>query len=54
MDLSFAFHPATLGSSTKHTIYAFSIYIVEMVYLSLEMECEKNENKQKEAEIGPF
>ena len=32
----------------------FSIYIVQIVYLSFELECEKNENKQKEAGIGPF
>ena len=25
-----------------------------MVYLSLELECEKNEYKQREAGIGPF
>ena len=28
----------------------FSIYIVQIVYLLFELECEKNENKQKEAE----
>ena len=32
----------------------FSIYIVQIVYLSFELECEKNENKQKEAGIGLF
>ena len=32
----------------------FSIYIVQNAYLSFELECEKNENKQKEAGIGPF
>ena len=32
----------------------FSIYIVQILYLSVELECEKNENKQKEAAIGPF
>ena len=32
----------------------FSIYIVQIEYLSFELECEKNENKQKEAGIGPF
>ena len=37
------------GLSPKHTIYAFF-----NLYLSFELECEKNENKQKEAEIGPF
>ena len=35
------------GLSPKHTIYAFSIYIVQIVHLSFELECEKNENKQK-------
>ena len=28
----------------------FSIYIVQIAYLAFELECEKNENKQKEAE----
>ena len=32
----------------------FSIYFVQIVYLSYELACEKNENKQKEAGIGPF
>ena len=32
----------------------FSIYIVQIVYLSFELECEKNENKQKVAGISPF
>ena len=39
------FHPAAMGSSPKHTIYAFSIYIVHFMYLSFERE--KNENEQK-------
>ena len=34
-----------------HTIIIFSIHIVKIVYLSFELECEKNENQQKEAEI---
>ena len=34
--------------------HAFSIYIVQIIYMLFELECEKNENKQKEAEIGPF
>ena len=46
--------PATPGLSPKHTIYTFSIHIVQIVNLSFEMECEKDENKQKEAGIGPF
>ena len=32
----------------------FSIYKVQIVYLSLKLECKKNKNKQKEAGIGPF
>ena len=32
----------------------FSIYIFQIEYLSLELECEKNENNQKEAGIDPF
>ena len=32
----------------------FSIYIVQIVYLSFGLEWEKNENKQKKAGIGPF
>ena len=32
----------------------FSIYIVRIVYLSFKLECEKLENKQKEAGNGPF
>ena len=39
-------HPAALGLSPKHTIYALSF----AVYLP----CEKNKNKQKEAGFGPF
>ena len=31
-----------------------SIYIVQIVYLSFELEREKKENKQKEAGIGSF
>ena len=30
------------------------MYIVQIVYLPFELECDKNENKQKEAGIGPF
>ena len=37
--------------STPSTL--FSIYIVEIEYLTFELECEKNENKQKGAGIGP-
>ena len=41
-----AYHPAALGSSPKHAIYAFS-FIVFVLYLS----CEKNENKQKRGRV---
>ena len=40
--------------SQAHHLRFFSIYIVQIVNLSFELECEKNENKQKEAGIGPF
>ena len=43
--------PSIPCSSPKHTIYAFLICIVQIVYLSLELGCEKNENRQKEAGI---
>ena len=49
-----AYHPAAPGLSPKHTIYTFSIYKVQIVYLSFELECERNKNKQKEAGIGLF
>ena len=39
-------HSAAPGSSPKHTIYAFIIFV-------LNLSCEKNENKQKEAGFGP-
>ena len=32
----------------------FSIYIVQTVYLSIEFECEKNENKQKRGRDWPI
>ena len=44
--------PRVRVPSTPSTL--FSIYIVQIVYLSFELECEKNENKQKEARIGSF
>ena len=44
--------PRVRLQSTPSTL--FSIYIVQIVYLSFELECEKNKNKQKEAGIGPF
>ena len=40
--------------SQAHHLRFFSIYIVQIVNLSFELECEKNENIQKEAGIGPF
>ena len=40
--------------SQAHHLCFFSIYKVQIVYLSLESECEKNENKQKEANNCPF
>ena len=43
-------HPATLGSSPKHTIYALSFIVKFVLYLS----CENNENKQNEAGFAPF
>ena len=47
---NFAYHPAALGSSPKHTIYAFIIYgqICAMFVSS------KEQNKQNEAGFGPF
>ena len=43
----YTYHPAAAGSNPKHTIYAFSIYIIDIVMT-------KGRNKQKEAGIGPF
>ena len=42
-----AFHPAAPGSIPKHTIYAY-------VYMLISELCGKDENKQREARIGPF
>ena len=39
---------AAAGLNPKHTIYAFSICIIEIVM------SKKDKNKQKEAGIGPF
>ena len=44
-----SFHPAAQGSNPKHNIYAFSNCILNSASF-----CEKDENKQKEAEVGPF
>ena len=41
------------GSIPDQISTLFSIYILSL-YLSFELECEKNENEQKEARIGPF
>ena len=40
-----AYHPSTPGSNPMHNIYAFSIYIVQLISLSVELECEMNKNK---------
>ena len=42
--------PAALGSNRKHNIYA-QIIQFQITYLSFELECEKNENKQKSNDI---
>ena len=47
-------HPAATGSSPKHTIYTFLNYIVQTVYLSIEFECEKNENNTKSPGLAHF
>ena len=54
VDLSapFIVHPWVRVPSRPSTL--FSIYIFQIVYLSFELDCEKNENKQKEAEVGPL
>ena len=38
--------------STTSTL--FSIELVQIMYLSFELECEKNKSNQKEARIDPF
>ena len=38
--------------SQAHHLCFFSIYIVQILYLSFELECETNENKQKEAGLA--
>ena len=40
-------------SQAQHLRF-FSIYIAQIVYFSFELECDKNESKQKEVGIGPF
>ena len=44
--------PQVRVPSTPSMLY--SIYIVQILNLSFELECEKDENKQKEAGICPF
>ena len=44
----------TCGFESQAHHLRFSIYIVQIVYLSFELECEKNKNEQKEVGIGPF
>ena len=43
-----------IGSNPKHNIYAFLIHLFQNIYLPFELECEKNENRQKGAGINPF
>ena len=38
----------------EESICEINIYIVQIVYLSFEFKCEKNESTQKEAGIGHF
>ena len=48
-------HPSILmptGSTPKHAIHAFIIY--SQICVIFVLNCEKNENKQKEAGFGPF
>ena len=40
--------------SQAHHLFFFSFYIVQIVHLSFELECERNEYKQKDTGIGPF
>ena len=48
--LECTYHTATPGLSPKHIIKAF-LFIFKIV---LHLSCEKNENKQKEAGLGPY
>ena len=47
------YHPVALGLNLKHTIYAFSIWIAE-IETAFDIGMKKDENYQKEAEIGPY
>ena len=40
--------------SQSHHLHFFSIYIVQTVYLSIEFECEKNENNKKSPGLAHF
>ena len=40
-----------LGSNPKQIVYAFSIYTAQIIYLSFQLECEKNENNHKKLSI---
>ena len=42
-----AYHPVAPGSNPKHTIYPFSVCIIDIVMI-------KGQNKLKEAGIGLF
>ena len=41
-------------SGLRFESQAHHLRFFQIVYLSFELECEKNESKQKEAWIGPF
>ena len=51
-ELSAILEPRVLIPSTTSKL--FSIHKVQIIYLSFDLECEKNKNKQKEAGIGRF
>ena len=53
MDSSVTFHLANPGLTPKHAIYAFIIYS-QIYAIFVQAMREKNENKQKEVEFGPF
>ena len=48
-----AYYPAAPDSIPKHIYVFFELYSLKLS-LYLIFECEENENKQKEAGIGPF
>ena len=49
-----SYNPAAVGSNPKDNIYAFSVYAVEIYAKVFVIGLWKNEDKQKEAGIGPF